>query len=173
VRQARVADPFPLLCTHRATTLKAAPQAYRFQARLEKRFCQFKSIHRAAPLLFKTIRRVEANMFAFFLALLIQALLERELRQKLNHRKAPPLKLYPEDRDAPHCERLLVQQAFGVHRSGKMLVPIIGDAHLMPTDCLRKLRLLCEDFPRSRNLIPIGQPPLLQSLSLAAPAKHS
>lgn len=66
-----------------------------------------------------------------------------------------------------HCERLLVQQAFSVHRAGKMLVPIIDDAHLMPADCLRKLRLLCEDFPRSHNLILIGQPPLLQSLSLS------
>ena len=66
-----------------------------------------------------------------------------------------------------HCERLLVQQAFSVHRAGKMLVPIIDDAHLMPADCLRKLRLLCEDFPRSHNLVLIGQPPLLQSLSLS------
>jgi type II secretory pathway predicted ATPase ExeA len=64
------------------------------------------------------------------------------------------------------CERLLVQQAFSVHRAGKMLVPIIDDAHLMPADCLRKLRLLCEDFPRSHNLVLIGQPPLLQSLTL-------
>jgi transposase len=46
--------------------------------------------------------RVEANMFVFFIALLIQALLERELRQKLTERALPPLKLYPEDRDAPH-----------------------------------------------------------------------
>ena len=38
-----------------------------------------------------------------------------------------------------------------------MLVPIIDDAHLMPADCLRKLRLLCEDFPRSHNLVLIGQ----------------
>ena len=61
---------------------------------------------------------------------------------------------------------MLVQQAFSVHRAGKMLVPIIDDAHLMPADCLRKLRLLCEDFPRSHNLVLIGQPPLLQSLTL-------
>jgi MSHA biogenesis protein MshM len=31
------------------------------------------------------------------------------------------------------CERLLVQEAFKIHRAGKMLVPIIDDAHLMPT----------------------------------------
>ena len=65
------------------------------------------------------------------------------------------------------CERLLVQQAFSVHRSGKLLIPIIDDAHLMPADCLRKLRLLCEDFPPSHNLVLIGQPPLLQSLALS------
>ena len=64
------------------------------------------------------------------------------------------------------CERLLVQEAFSLHRAGKLLVPIIDDAHLMPSDCLRKLRLLCEDFPRSHNLILIGQPQLLQSLAL-------
>jgi type II secretory pathway predicted ATPase ExeA len=66
-----------------------------------------------------------------------------------------------------HCERLLVQEAFRVHRAGKMLVPIIDDAHLMQTDCLRKLRLLFEDFPQSHNLVLLGQPPLLQSLALS------
>ena len=65
------------------------------------------------------------------------------------------------------CERLLVQEAFRVHRAGKMLVPIIDDAHLMPADCLRKLRLLMEDFPPSHNLVLIGQPPLLQTLALS------
>jgi len=65
------------------------------------------------------------------------------------------------------CERLLVQEAFRLHRTGKMLVPIIDDAHLMQTECLRKLRLLLEDFPHSHNLVLIGQPPLLQSLALS------
>ena len=65
-----------------------------------------------------------------------------------------------------HCERLLVQEAFRVHRAGKMLVPIIDDAHLMIPECLRKLRLLFEDFPRSHNLVLIAQPPLLQTLAL-------
>ena len=66
-----------------------------------------------------------------------------------------------------HCERLLVQEAFRLHRTGKLLVPIIDDAHLMQTECLRKLRLLFEDFPRSHNLVLIGQPPLMQALALS------
>ncbi len=36
----------------------------------------------------------------------------------------------------------------------------------IPANCLRKLRLLCEDFPPSHNLVLIGQSPLLQILSL-------
>jgi transposase len=100
--EARTDGVVPLLCTDPAVLPKAVLQAYKFQARLEKRFSQFKDVHRAAPLLFKKIRRVEANMFVFFIALLIQALLERELRNKLTERGLPPLKLYPEDREAPH-----------------------------------------------------------------------
>ena len=65
------------------------------------------------------------------------------------------------------CERLLVQEAFKIHRSSKLLVPIIDDAHLMPGDCLRRLRLLFEDFPPSHNLVLIGQPPLMQSIALS------
>jgi MSHA biogenesis protein MshM len=65
------------------------------------------------------------------------------------------------------AERNLVEQAFKLHRSGKMLVPIIDDAHLMPADSLRKLRLLFEDFPRSHNLVLFGQPQLLYTLALS------
>ncbi len=64
------------------------------------------------------------------------------------------------------CERLLVEEAFRIHRSNKLLVPIIDDAHLMPTESLRRLRLLFEDFPASHNLVLIGQPQLMQSLAL-------
>lgn len=64
------------------------------------------------------------------------------------------------------CERDLIQEAFKLHRAGKMLVPILDDAHLMPAESLRKLRLLFEDFPRSHNLVLFGQPWLLQTLSL-------
>lgn len=102
LREARTDGVFPLLCTDPAISPKQVLQAYKFQPRLEKRFAQFKSIHRATPLLFKKISRVEANMFLFFISLMVQALLERLVRQRLKQKKHLPLKLYPEDRDAPH-----------------------------------------------------------------------
>jgi MSHA biogenesis protein MshM len=65
------------------------------------------------------------------------------------------------------CERKLIQEAFNLNRSGKMLVTIIDDAHLMEMENLRKLRLLLEDFPKNHNLILIGQIELLANLDLA------
>jgi type II secretory pathway predicted ATPase ExeA len=66
------------------------------------------------------------------------------------------------------CEKRLIEQAFKLNHLGKMLAPIIDDAHLMDIQCLRKLRLLFEDFPKNHNLILIGQPNLLSSLSLSS-----
>jgi len=41
-------------------------------------------------------------MFVFFLSLMVQAIIERMVRQQIKERKLKPLKLYPEERDAPH-----------------------------------------------------------------------
>lgn len=73
----------------------------------------------------------------------------------------------PADGRDCRCERELINEAFRLHRAGKMLVPIIDDAHLMPAESLRRLRLLFEDFPRSHNLVLFGQPPLLHTLALS------
>jgi type II secretory pathway predicted ATPase ExeA len=69
-------------------------------------------------------------------------------------------------RDAT-CEKLLIEEAFKLNHTHKTIVPIIDDAHLMQIDCLRKLRLLFEDFPKNHNLILIGQPSLLTNISLS------
>lgn len=65
------------------------------------------------------------------------------------------------------CEKRLIEEAFDLNRSGRTLITIIDDAHLMEMDTLRRLRLLFEDFPKNHNLILIGQPPLLNSLALS------
>jgi len=71
------------------------------------------------------------------------------------------------DGNAFKLERRLIEQAFKLNHLGKMISPIIDDAHLMDITCLRKLRLLFEDFPKNHNLILIGQPTLLNSISLS------
>jgi transposase len=93
---------FPLLCTDRNVDAKSALAAYKYQPRLEKRFTQFRSIHNAAPLLFKNIERVEAMMFLFFIALMIQAVIEREVRMNMIKSEIDKLPLYPEHRLSYH-----------------------------------------------------------------------
>jgi transposase len=93
---------FPLLCTDQSLSAKEALLAYKYQPRLEKRFSQFKSYLNAAPLLFKKIERVEATMFLYFLALILQAVIERNVRKIMKKDEIDALPIYPEDRPAPH-----------------------------------------------------------------------
>lgn len=111
-REAKCDGVFPLLSTDTKLSAKEVLQAYKYQPKLEKRFMQFKSIHHAAPLLFKRIDRVEANLFAFFVALMLQALLEREIRNAMDTQGVKKLNLYPEQRPALHPTTHKVLTAF-------------------------------------------------------------
>ena len=64
------------------------------------------------------------------------------------------------------CEKRLIEEAHRINHAGKMLAPIIDDAHLIDVHDLRRLRLLFEDFPKNHNLILVAQPGLLTALSL-------
>src|SRR5690606_38410992 len=64
-------------------------------------------------------------------------------------------------------ERQLIQEAYRLNRANKMLAPVIDDAHYMPIECLRKLRLLFEYFPKNHNLILIAHPGLNSTLQLS------
>jgi len=64
------------------------------------------------------------------------------------------------------CEARLISEARNLNAKGKSIIAIIDDAHLVPIDALRKLRLLLEDFPKNHNLILIGQPSLNSTLQL-------
>jgi MSHA biogenesis protein MshM len=66
------------------------------------------------------------------------------------------------------CERRLIEEAGRLNHLGKMLAPIIDDAHLMDVHALRRLRLLFEDFPKNHNLILVAQPALMSKLALTA-----
>jgi len=99
-QEAQTDGIFPLLCTDKALSAKQVLKAYKYQPRLEKRFSQFKTVHNAAPLLFKKIERIEATMFGFFIALVVQALIEREVRNKMKENKIETIRVYPEQREA-------------------------------------------------------------------------
>ncbi|GFP42885.1 hypothetical protein HKBW3C_02009 [Candidatus Hakubella thermalkaliphila] len=111
-REKNVDGIFPLLTTDDSLSAKEVLRAYKYQPRLEKRFTQFKSVHEAAPLLFKKIERVEGIMFLFFLSLMIQAIIEREVRLKMKEWGIKTLPIYPESRDAYHPTTSKILDAF-------------------------------------------------------------
>ncbi|EQD77656.1 hypothetical protein B1B_00949, partial [mine drainage metagenome] len=73
------------------------------------RFEQFKTVYRVAPVYLKKITRVEGLLCLYFLALLVQALIERELRRAMKREKIASLPIYPEAREceAPTTGKIL------------------------------------------------------------------
>ena len=62
-----------------------------------------------APVWLKNVSRVEALLFLYLVALLVHALLEREVRQGMARQGLQCLPRYPEEREckAPSTERML------------------------------------------------------------------
>ncbi len=106
---ARTDGMFPLITNCKDLSLKQILEAYKFQPRLEKRHEQLKSVQDMAPVWLKNVARIGALLFLYFVALLVYALLERELRQGMAREKVDSLPLYPEEREcrAPSTERIL------------------------------------------------------------------
>lgn len=63
-------------------------------------------------------------------------------------------------------EKNIVGEARKLNQRGKSLIFIIDDAHLIPSDILKKIRLLLEDFPKNHNLVLIGQLELMTLLRM-------
>jgi transposase len=74
---------FPLLTNDRKLTPRQLLEAYKRQPKIEKRFSQLKSDFDLAPVLLKTPERVVGLFTIYFVALLVQALMERDLRRAL------------------------------------------------------------------------------------------
>ena len=83
--------------------------AYKRQPQIEKRFEQLKTDFAIAPVFLKDVGRIEALFCVYFLVLLVEALLERELRQAMGRQGLDSLPLYPEGRPCrcPTARRLI------------------------------------------------------------------
>jgi len=118
---------YPLITNDRGMSPAEVLQAHKGQPMIEKRFEQIKTVHEIAPVFLKNEGRIEALFTLYFLALLVQALIERELRLAMRREEINELPLYPEQRNCarPTTEQILrlFSQAEG-HRllqSGKVV----------------------------------------------------
>ena len=74
-------------------------------------------------LIFKNEARIEAFFFVYFLALLVQALVERELRQGMQRAGVTELPIYPEERK---CHRPTAEQVFRLFSLPARNVLVLG-----------------------------------------------
>lgn len=98
---------FPLMTNDRKLTPAQVLQAYKGQPVIEKRFEQLKTVHEIAPVFLQNPGRIEAFFTVYFLALLVQALIEREIRLAMQREHIEHLPLYAEHR---RCKRPTTEQ---------------------------------------------------------------
>jgi transposase len=100
---------FPLITNVADLSELELLRTYKRQPTIEKRFSQLKTDFEVAPVYLKAVHRIQALLSVYFFALLIEALLERELRQAMERRGTEALPLYPEGRACrwPTARRVL------------------------------------------------------------------
>lgn len=100
---------FPLVTNVRAFSALDTLLAYKRQPVIEKRFSQLKTDFSVAPVYLKNVRRIHAMLCVYFFAMLVQTLLERELRNAMQQRGVKSLPMYPERRACkrPTTRRLI------------------------------------------------------------------
>lgn len=100
---------YPLLSNDRDLAAVQVLEAHKRQPTIEKRFEQTKTVFEIAPVFLKNEGRIEALFYLYALALLVQALIERELRRAMERESIEELPLYPEERQ---CRRPTAEQIF-------------------------------------------------------------
>jgi transposase len=100
---------FPLISNVPEMSPEALLRAYKRQPLIEKRFSQFKTDFEVAPVYLKEVSRIQSLLSVYFFVLLVQTLLERELRNAMSEAELQSLPLYPERRKccAPTTRRVL------------------------------------------------------------------
>ncbi len=98
ISKSEVMDGIFPLTTNTDIDAAAVLRSYKYQPRLEKRHALLKSGLQVAPIFLKKNDRIEALMFVYFLAQLVCALIERQLRNAMIQHGLPQIQILPEER---------------------------------------------------------------------------
>jgi transposase len=155
---ARCDGIFPLITNSPVEEL-AAPALYEVykskQPQIEKRHDLLKNIEEAVPIFLKNIGRIEALLFLLFVALLVQALVERELRKAMVANRLWSLPLYPEARRcaAPTTRRVLEVfedlQRHVLYKDGKLVRCFEPELNPLQKRILELLKVPAKGFLRA------------------------
>lgn len=89
---------FPLVSNAAELSELELLHAYKRQPAIEKRFSQLKTDFEVAPIYLKAVHRIQSLLCVYFFALLVESLLERQLRQAMQRDEIEALPMYPEGR---------------------------------------------------------------------------
>jgi transposase len=96
--EARCDGVFPLVSNDATMSERELLLSYKHQPAIERRFEQLKTDFVVAPVYLKEASRIQALLCVYFVALLVEALLEREVRRAMERTGEEDLPLYPESR---------------------------------------------------------------------------
>jgi transposase len=119
--EARCDGLFPLVSNDKGLTVEEALVKYKYQPYVEKRHEQLKSVFGVMPVWLKSVERVASLLWVYYVVELVQALIEREVRKRMEEAEVESMKLYPERRkcEAPTSE--LVFAALEGHRRHRLM----------------------------------------------------
>jgi hypothetical protein len=120
-REALCDGLFPLLTNDEALGLAEALLKYKYQPFVEKRHEQLKSVFGVAPLWLKNVGRIDSLLWLYYVVELTQALLEREVRRRMQAQDCKSLALYPEGRPSEGPTAELVLAALEGQRRHRLL----------------------------------------------------
>jgi transposase len=100
-REARTDGVFPLLTSLHRLAKREVLEIYKYQPYLEKRFALTKSEYGIAPIFLKKPHRAAALVHMYFVAIMLSALLERQVRAAMKTHGIPELPVLPEARLSP------------------------------------------------------------------------
>jgi transposase len=120
-RAARGDGLFPLMSNDEQLSLEEALAKYKYQPFVEKRHEQLKSVFAVAPMWLKSVKRIESLLWLYYVVELVQALLEREVRRRMEQEGISSLALYPEGRASVAPTAELVLNRLEGHRRHRLL----------------------------------------------------
>ena len=153
---------FPLITNDRKLSLKEILSSYKFQPHVEKRHEQLKSVYGVAPVMLKNVDRIEGFLFVYFLALLVESLIEREIRMGMAGEERKSIRIYPEFRscESPTTDRVLgdfsMVQMNWIEADGKMVKKFLPKLTQRQEDLLRLAGVPSDSYQQDWNAVPGG-----------------
>ena len=96
--EARTDGVFPLVTNLQGRSKREILEIYKYQPYLEKRFALTKSEYGIAPIFLNKPRRVVALLHVYFVAIMLSALLERQVRSAMRQQGLEKIAVLPEGR---------------------------------------------------------------------------